>query len=183
MEIFCKLLEARVVLNMAIILGVDPGTHNTGYGIVEILNSGIVHVDHGTLKATERSLEFRLEFIGSSLQELFKKYRPQSIAVESIFLGKNADSAFKLGHARGVVLYEAAVHKIPVVEYAAREVKKGMTGHGNAEKEQVRNFVLNLLKLSSNKSLDSTDALALAVYHAQRFELRATLKSRGLDFL
>ncbi|MBX3041995.1 MAG: crossover junction endodeoxyribonuclease RuvC, partial [Bdellovibrionaceae bacterium] len=112
----------------------------------------------------------RLSQLSTSIQELLEKHRPQHVVLEKIFLGKNADSAFKLGHARGVLMSQAALSGAEISEYAARQVKKGVTGSGAASKEDVQAVVQNLLGLSQIQRIDASDALALACYHV--FEVR-----------
>ena len=115
------------------------------------------------------------------METLMKKYKPQQVSVEKIFLGKNADSAFKLGHARGVSMYESAKGGAEIFEYATRVVKKGIVGTGAADKDQVKMAVMRLLNLKAIQQIDASDALALAVFHAyqimnplhQRLQYRA----------
>lgn len=156
-----------------IILGIDPGSRFLGYGLISDDNGKITTIDYGVLKFnSELPLAERLLEIGQGVQLLFSKFRPQHLSVEKIFLGKNADSAFKLGHARGVVIYEALRAQVVVHEYATRLVKKGITGMGSAEKEQVSQVIRHLLGLGQIPSLDATDALAMAYFHAT--QLRVT---------
>lgn len=163
-----------------IIIGLDPGSLFTGYGVVEYDGRNVKHIDHGVIKNTSKdALPKRLAKIGEELNTIFKKYKPSHVVVERIFMGKNVDSAFKLGHVRGVAMYEAQMAGAKIVEYAAREVKKGITGYGAAEKEQVRFLVLNYLKIKENIQIDAADALALAIYHSQRADIDKKL-SRNL---
>lgn len=153
-----------------IILGIDPGSRFLGYAALEIKNTYplvMKPLEYGVLKFdAKENLSQRLLEIGEGVQDLMKTYRPNHLSLEKIFLGKNADSAFKMGHARGVVVYEALKAQVQVFEYATRVVKKGITGNGGAEKEHVRLVVQNLLKLPPVKSLDASDALAMACFHA-----------------
>ncbi len=160
-----------------IILGIDPGSRFLGFAVLEVSSLQPLKMkphEFGVLKFNaEESLTQRLLEIGLGLQDLIQNYKPQQMSLEKIFLGKNADSAFKLGHARGVVIYEALKKNIEVHEYATREVKKGITGQGSAEKEHVRAVLQNMFHLSSIKSLDASDALAMATYHAtQLFKIQ-----------
>ena len=102
---------------------------------------------------------------------MFEKFKPDHLSLEKLFLGKNADSAFKMGHARGVVIYESLLANCQVYEYATRVVKKGITGNGGAEKEHVRLVVLNMLQIGPVKSLDASDALAMACFHATQLRV------------
>ena len=129
-------------------------------------------LDFGVLKFDpDIPLTSRLQSIGLGVRELFFKHKPQHMSLEKIFLGKNADSAFKMGHARGVVVYEALLAGCEVHEYATRVVKKGITGNGGAEKEHVRLVVQTMLKLAPIKSLDASDALAMACFHATQLRV------------
>jgi crossover junction endodeoxyribonuclease RuvC len=166
-------------------LGLDPGSQNTGYGIIETRESsgGVVefrHIAHGVI-VIPATLAFadKLAFLDQQLKLLFNKYLPTATAVEKIFLGKNADSAFKLGHARGVCLMRARHEQSEVFEYEARRVKKIVTGSGGAAKEQVRAAVLTLLQMSTEAKIDATDALSLALCHmreAGRFKAESILQ-------
>lgn len=159
-----------------IIIGLDPGSLFTGYGVIKFEKGNLQHLDHGVIKNTSSTdISKRLRKIGEELSVVFQKYNPTCVVVEKVFLGKNVDSAFKLGHVRGVAFYEAERVNAQVVEYAAREVKKGITGYGAAEKEQVRYLVSNFLKIKEEIQIDAADALALAVYHSQRAEIDAKL--------
>lgn len=155
-----------------IIIGLDPGSLFTGYGVVEYDGRNVRYLHHGVIKnSSDTEISKRLVKIGEELVSLFEKFKPSHVVVEKIFLGKNVDSVFKLGHVRGVAIYEAQKMDAKVVEYAAREVKKGITGYGAAEKEQVRFLVLNYLKIKENIPIDAADALALAIYHSQRADI------------
>lgn len=158
-----------------IILGIDPGSRFLGFAALEVSHSHPLKMkplEFGVLKFDQKAdLIDRLLEVGQGVEALLKDYKPQHLSLEKIFLGKNADSAFKLGHARGVVVYEALKHQVEVFEYATRVVKKGITGQGGAEKEHVRLVLQNLLKISSIKSLDASDALAMACYHASQLFL------------
>ncbi len=160
-----------------IILGIDPGSRFLGFGVISYENNTMKPLEYGVLKFNaEENLTERLLEIGEGVRDLFLEYKPDHISIEKIFLGKNADSAFKLGHARGVVIYEALRQKIEVFEYATRLVKKGITGNGGAEKEHVRTVVQNLLKIPPVKSLDASDALALACFHSTQIRIHAMKK-------
>lgn len=149
------------------ILGVDPGSRITGFGVVRFENGRLEHINHGVILMDDKtSFPARILELGQSFQEVLQKYNPDEVVIEKIFLGKNADSAFKLGHARGVLMYEAGVAGAKVFEYATREVKKGVTGNGGASKEDVQFILQSLLSLKSIQRIDASDALAMAVHHS-----------------
>lgn len=155
-----------------IIIGIDPGSRFLGFGVVSYKNNTLTPIEYGVLKFdANESLSNRLLEIGESVRDLFLEYKPDHISIEKIFLGKNADSAFKLGHARGVVIYEGLQVKAKIFEYATRVVKKGITGNGGSEKDHVRSVVQNLLKIPPVKSLDASDALALACFHSTQLRV------------
>ncbi len=153
---------------MAIILGVDPGSRKMGFGLLKQEGEDWVHLDHGVIETKDKmSLPERLYVAYQGLERVFSQYRPEFTVVEKIFLGKNADSAFKLGHVRGLVLQLAWAHESEVFEYAPRSVKKTLTGSGAAEKDQVQMFVCHCLGLRPPIQEDASDALALALSHSR----------------
>lgn len=157
------------------ILGIDPGSRFLGFAVIDVNPQNIKVVEMGVYKFNQSvDLNHRLVDVGTGMDELLRSYKPNQVSLEKIFLGKNADSAFKLGHARGVVIYQCIDRKIPLFEYATRVVKKGITGRGSAEKEQVRATLEAYLKIEKIKSLDASDALALAVHHG--LQLRSLMK-------
>lgn len=155
-------------------LGIDPGTASTGFGLVEAVNDKLVFVDHGVIKtAAQESPQARLKKIFSELKALIKDFRPEAIAIEKLFFGKNTKTAMKVGQARGVVLLCAAEAKVAVAEYTPLEVKMALTGYGRADKGQMQQMVKTLLGLSFiPKPDDAADALAIAIchYHSYRFK-------------
>lgn len=159
------------------ILGIDPGSNVTGFGLIEAGPQRLVHVRHGVILLGE-DVPFpeKLARLAQSIGELLAQHRPRHVVLERIFLGRNADSAFKLGHARGVLMAEAARARVEVVEYAARQVKKGVTGNGGAGKEDVRAVVQRLLGVNGIQRLDASDALALACHHAFESRKQALLR-------
>lgn len=153
------------------ILGVDPGSRITGFGILRVDRDRIEHISHGViLLDAELGFAGRMKELGSAFREVMAKYKPQQVVIEKIFLGKNADSAFKLGHARGVIMYEAGLGDSEVFEYATRVVKKGVTGNGGASKEDVQAVLKAILKIQAINRIDASDALAMACHHA--FEMK-----------
>lgn len=165
-----------------IIIGIDPGSRVTGFGVLRVQGDQMIHVSHGVIQlSVEKSFTERLFELGESLRELFAKYHPDEIAIEKIFLGKNADSAFKLGHARGVAMYEGRIANAEVYEYATRLVKKGVTGSGAATKEDVQFVLQRLLNLKVIAKLDASDALALAAYHGRQMQNNYRIKTMGRE--
>lgn len=153
-----------------IILGVDPGTINTGYGVVKQFNNKISLIDSGIIKIPAAlTMGKKLELIYDSLNVIIRKYLPDEFAIETAFYGKNVQSAMKIGYARGVSLLAASHNNIPANEYSPREVKKAVVGTGAASKEQVGFMVTTLLNLKKNEmKFDESDALAVALCHSFR---------------
>ena len=148
-----------------IILGIDPGSLNVGYGIIQVEKRKIVAAGCDTIKINPKiQLTERLVQIHLGMDKIIAEYKPEIAVVETIFYGKNIKSAFTLGHARGVILLALAQHNITIEEYSPREVKKSVVGNGNASKEQVAYMVQKILNLSTKpKTEDAADALAIAL--------------------
>ncbi len=155
----------------AVVLGVDPGTLVTGYGVVARRGTVMKLLGCGTIRNNAAlSMPLRLQKIYEELRSVIERFRPTECAIESAFYGKNAQSALKLGHARGVAILAAVQRSIPTTEYSPREVKKAVVGRGNASKEQVQFMVRALLRIHEGSMLlDASDALAIALCHLQRF--------------
>src|SRR5215470_19025642 len=155
------------------IIGIDPGSLVTGWGVIEGRGAELMHVGHGTIATADaRGQAERLSFIYQGIREAIKSYRPDGLSLERIFFARNAQSALKLGQARGVALLAAAHAGIPVHEYAASEIKLAVVGYGQATKDQVQKMVASLLRLSGVMACDASDALAAAIchLHRQRFQ-------------
>ena len=157
-----------------IILGVDPGTLVTGYGVIEISGKSLGTfraLEFGTIESKKiSSMPKRLETIFTRLQAVIKRAEPDEFAIETAFYDKNAQSAMKLGQARGVALVAAQLAELEIAEYAPRVIKKAVTGNGNADKSQVEFMVTRMLNLEKHdrKLADAYDALAIALTHALR---------------
>ena len=151
---------------MTLILGIDPGSRVTGYGLIREHNRQLVYVDSGCIRTPEGSFTERLLHIFNGICFIMEKFSPTEVAIEQVFMHKNASSALKLGHARGVAMVACASHRVPVSEYAAREVKQAVVGYGAAEKLQVKQMVVNILMLSASPQTDASDALAIAICHS-----------------
>jgi len=158
-----------------IILGIDPGSHNCGYGILQIEKRKIVAAGCDVVQVKPTlDLAERLKIIHQEISKVITEYKPDIAAVESIFYGKNIKSAFTLGHARGVILLSLAEADIPIAEYSPREVKKSVVGNGNASKEQVEYMVKKIINLKEKPvTQDATDALAVALcqFNKERFRM------------
>ncbi|MCX7798229.1 MAG: crossover junction endodeoxyribonuclease RuvC [Melioribacter sp.] len=150
------------------ILGVDPGTITTGYGIIDFDDNEVSYVTSGVIEihATE-NFGLRLEKIYSELSKIIKKYKPSEFALETAFYGKNVQSALKIGYARGVSLLVAVHNNLIVKEYSPKEVKKSVVGKGSSTKEQVQYMIKKICVIKKTKmKFDESDALAVAVCHA-----------------
>ena len=149
------------------ILGIDPGSHVTGYGIIEKEGNYLRHVLHGEIKAKKESLlSTMLISIYQQLSAVISESAPRAISLENIFYGKNVRSLIKQAQVRGVVIFAGACKGIPVFEYSPLEVKKAVVGYGRAEKRQVQIMVKAILKLPELPQADAADALATAICHA-----------------
>ena len=162
------------------ILGVDPGTVTTGYGLIRRERSRLIHIDNGLIVAPRRApLEERLDVIFEGLEKVLQSFDPEVMAVESVFSHRNVQSALALGHARGVILLAAGRRKIPVSSYAPALVKKTVTGSGRADKHQVQMMVKALLGLPEVPAEDAADALAMAICHSHHQSLPLHAASGG----
>jgi crossover junction endodeoxyribonuclease RuvC len=152
---------------MVRILGLDPGSRITGYGVVDAGKRGVRYVASGCIRVGQGEMSGRLLEIHRHVTELVEAYAPGEIAIERVFMHRNPDSALKLGQARGAALCGACHAGAPVFEYAPRAVKQTVTGTGSAQKAQVMHMIKALLALHGRVSADAADALAIAVCHAQ----------------
>lgn len=146
-----------------IVLGIDPGSHRTGWGLVETRGNALRYIDSGTIAAGGASLSKRLLSIADSLDEILRRHAPNRVCVEAVFHHKNSQSALRLGHARGVILLCAARAGREVHEYTPAEIKRAVTGSGRADKEQVQRMVRLLLGCEGELGFDASDALAAAI--------------------
>ncbi len=151
-----------------IVLGVDPGSRNVGWGILEVLGTRIVHVAHGIVRANEeRPLSERLLEIDDGVRAVIARYSPREAGVESIFFAKDASAAAKLGHARGVILLALQRGGVSLAEYPPAVVKRALGANGRADKAQVARMVQAILGLRDVPVADAADALAIAITHVQ----------------
>lgn len=147
------------------ILGIDPGSRVTGYGIVDAEGNRLRYVASGTIRTVAPDLGERLAEIHAGVLSLIETHGPEEVAVEEVFLARNANSALKLGQARGAALAAVVSRRLSVNEYAARRVKLAVTGTGGATKAQVQHMVRVLLNLDGSPGSDAADALAIAICH------------------
>lgn len=151
------------------LLGIDPGSRATGYGVIDEHNGRLRFICCGVIKTkSSDSLPVRLREIYQGLDQVISSHQPDEAAVEDVFVSVNPRSALKLGQARGAAIIAAMGQGLPVFEYTAKQVKLGVVGYGQASKEQVQQVVSMLLQLTSSPSSDAADALALAICHANR---------------
>lgn len=163
-----------------IILGVDPGTLITGFGIIEVNHNTYSVLTCDVVKnSSNRTLPVRLKHIYDRLCEIIHTFHPDEFAIETAFYGKNVQSALKIGHARGVSILAAVNHQIPTTEYSPREVKKSVTGNGAASKYQVQFMVKSQLQLhEAPKYFDISDALAVALCHSYQIQNGKSISRR-----
>ncbi len=160
------------------VLGVDPGSRITGYGLLEEKNRRILFIEAGLIKPPEKMpFPRKIHHIFQGIAEILDRCTPEAMAVEDLFYAKNARSSLKLGHARGAALVAAGQNDVPVFEYTPLEIKKSVVGYGRADKEQVRSMVEIMLGLKQQVPLDASDALATAICHINSSRLR-TLKEK-----
>ncbi len=151
---------------MTLILGIDPGSRVTGYGIISVTGALQEYVTSGCIRTTDKAtLPNKLEEIFSGVTQIISEFVPTELAIEQIFMARSAESALKLGQARGVAIVAAVNKGLPVYEYEARKVKQAVVGSGAARKEQVQHMVKTLLKLPGKPQADAADALAIALCH------------------
>ena len=155
---------------MTRILGIDPGSLSTGYGIIDFEGNHARHVVHGYLRLNEDNLAEKLLNIFAQLSELIDTYNPDEMAIEKVFVHRNAESALKLGQARGTAIAACAMKGLNIYEYTATQVKQAAVGRGHAAKQQVQHMVRVLLCLDSIPQSDAADALAIAICHGHSRE-------------
>lgn len=155
-----------------IVLGIDPGSRITGYGIIAAQGKNLRHIDNGGIAPKSTlTLPHRLHTIYTSMMKLIAEHAPDAIAIENIFVAHNVKSAMTLGHARGVAMLAAVTANVPILEYSATQVKQALVGNGAATKHQVQQMTRTVLKLPDIAHEDAADALAVAICHVQSFAL------------
>ena len=151
---------------MALILGIDPGSQKTGFGIISHNGGRSEYVTSGIIRLPREELPARLRIIHDSVAELVEQYCPRELAIEEVFMARDPKAAIKLGQARGAAIVACVTRDMSVFEYSAKSIKKAVVGTGGADKEQVQHMVKTLLKLPAAPKEDAADALAAALCHA-----------------
>lgn len=155
---------------MTLILGIDPGSRVTGFGVIAVDGGRIRYVASGCVRAEGETLAARLKIIFQGVSEVVSSYRPEALAIEQVFMKHNVDSALKLGQARGAAICAGVMQALPVYEYTPAQIKQAIVGKGNAAKAQVQHMVTALLKLPGAPQADAADALACALCHSHTFQ-------------
>ncbi len=148
------------------VLGIDPGSRVTGYGVIETDGAHSRHLDSGCIRTASSDFSQRLGEIFRGVHQVLSEWQPQEVAIEQVFVARNAASALKLGQARGAAISAIVNGDLPVFEYTPAAVKQGLVGNGRADKEQVQYMVRVVLGLQGRLALDASDALAIALCHA-----------------
>lgn len=157
------------------ILGIDPGSRVTGFGVLDFTGDTAAYVTSGTVRSLHGTFPERLRQIFKSVGEIVAEYRPDIVAIETVFMARNAGSALKLGQARSAALCASFAFDVEVFEYSPREIKLAVVGTGAARKEQVQHMVVSMLQLDASPSTDAADALAAAICHGHQRALQARL--------
>ncbi len=150
------------------ILGIDPGSRLTGFGVLDFAADSASYVASGTVQSVDGDFPDRLKRIFESISEIMSEFRPDAVAIESVFVHRNAGSALKLGHARSAAICATFERDVQVFEYAPREIKQAVVGTGSATKDQVQHMVVAILNLEGAPSSDAADALATALCHGHQ---------------
>ena len=151
---------------MSIILGIDPGSRITGYGVIQQKGNKCIYIASGCIRTKGDVLAPKLDTIFKGVSEIIQQYQPTEFGIEQVFMAKNPDSALKLGQARGAAIVAATQADLYVCEYSARQIKQAVSGTGGASKDQVQQMVMQILTLSGRPQADAADGLAVAICHA-----------------
>ncbi len=162
---------------MTRVLGIDPGSRVTGYGLIESDGVRSRHLHSGCIRTTSGDFPQRLGEIFNGIAVLLDEWSPQEVAIEQVFVSRNAATALKLGQARGAAISAIVVRGLPVFEYTPAAVKQGLVGNGRAEKEQVQHMIRVILGLQGALTLDQSDALAIALCHAHGHATRRQIEA------
>ncbi|MFC0708211.1 crossover junction endodeoxyribonuclease RuvC [Azorhizophilus paspali] len=163
---------------MTLILGIDPGSRITGFGVIRDGGRGCEYIASGCIRTGSGSLPERLQAVYRGVTEIIRSHGPVTMGIEQVFMARNADSALKLGQARGAAIVAAVEAGLEIAEYTATQVKQAIVGSGGADKRQVQMMVMHLLRLVQKPQIDASDALAIALCHAHH---RQSLIPHGLD--
>lgn len=161
------------------IIGIDPGSRITGFGVIDAERNHCVHVHSGVVTPRTGHLAERLHAIHAGILDVIDEFAPHELAIERVFMHRNADSALKLGQARAAALLAGAVRGLPVFEYAPNAIKQSVTGRGHAEKRQIQHMMRVLLCLSDEPLSDQADALAVALTHGHTRQTLSRVKAAG----
>lgn len=172
-------LSAGAMSDGQVVLGIDPGSRKTGYGLVRMQGSEVSYVASGCIKLGESELYKRLQTIFSAVSTIIGQYSPDVMAIEETFLSKNVQSTVKLSEARAAAMVAGTNAGLEIFEYAPRKIKQAVVGYGAAQKEQVQFMVKNILRLSGAIQADSADALACAICHAYTAKMAGAV--RGVE--
>ncbi len=163
---------------MTRILGIDPGSRITGYAVIDDTGQGLKYIGSGCIRIEADYFPDRLKKIFDGVSAVVAEFQPSQMAIEQVFMHRNADSALKLGQARGAAICAGQNQGLAVFEYAARQVKQALVGKGNAEKQQVQHMVKILLGLQGNLQIDASDALGICLCHAHHQQTEKKLRQR-----
>lgn len=161
---------------MTRVLGIDPGSRITGFGVIESDGVRSRHLHSGCIRTVSGEFPARLGEIFTGIRDVLLEWQPQEVAIEQVFVSRNASSALKLGQARGAAISAIVTQGLPVFEYTPASVKQGLVGNGRAEKEQVQHMVRVILSMQASMSLDESDALAIALCHAHSHGTRRMIE-------
>ena len=173
-------------MNEKIILGIDPGTNIMGFGIIKSVKEEINLIQYGIISfKKEASHQIKLKKIFERVSELISEYKPDEIAIEAPFFGKNVQSMLKLGRAQGAAMAAGLQKEVPIFEYAPKKIKQSVTGNGNSSKEQLARFLMKLLNFRHEKSkkFDATDAIGAAVCHHMQKDFSSKKSSNWNQFV
>ena len=162
---------------MTRVLGIDPGSRVTGYGVIESDGVRSRHLGSGCIRTASGGFPGRLGEIFTGIRAVLDEWRPGEVAIEQVFVSRNASSALKLGQARGAAISAIVTLDLPVFEYTPAAVKQGLVGNGRAEKEQVQHMVRVILGMQGRLALDESDALAIALCHAHSHATRRQIEA------
>jgi len=162
---------------MTRILGIDPGSRLTGFGVIDVSGRQLNYVTSGCIRTSRGELPQRIAEIVAGISEVLEEFQPDEMAIEKVFMSRNADSALKLGQARGAAISAVVMRDLPVFEYSATQIKKAIVGRGHADKTQVQYMVRSMLALPASPQEDAADALACSLCHSHTQQTLGQLRS------